>query len=347
MPDPPLLAYYQRHYTPEYVVRLKGIDYALVYAVPVERRTDWQASQVPGKLILYGYRQGDTQPDVLTMRLVWENRGMAAQDGLWTALELFEGFGQPAANDKLIWQPCQLAPGFSPAEVQVIGGLAESECQLYTRDLKPGIYSFHIGLGPAPQLHGTAGLPGDKMTDLLAPAGELGVSVPDAGTPSLIASYEALDAMVKKMLPPGALPLHVSFDGRVALIGYEIASSTPQPYPVTVRLYWRALQDLPQPANLADKFRVRFDFVAPDGRLIAAGNSPLFNPAEPGEVWRSGQVLANSHQVAVPEGLPPGDYRLAIAVTNADTGQAVPALDEATGILSTTPLQLETGLAVQ
>lgn len=189
MPDPHLLAYYQNHYTPAYVARLKGVDYALVYAVPIERRTDWGSSQVPGKLILYGYRQVNTQPDVLTIRLVWEDRGISMEDGLWAALELIEGVGQPAVGENLMWQPCLLAPSFSLAEVQEVGRLVESECELHTRNLEPGGYSLHIGLGPSVDRNAADVSPSSNdVVDLLAPRGDLGVSVPGAAPPpSLVA----------------------------------------------------------------------------------------------------------------------------------------------------------------
>lgn len=351
MPDPYLLDYYQRHYTPEYVVRLKGIDYAKVYAVPLERRADWQSSQVPDKLILYGYRQINAQPGLLTLRFVWENQGMAADEGLWAALEPLGASGllTGKGDEGLAWQPCRLPPDFSLAEARQVGGLAESECELHTAHLEPGIYSLHFGLGPPVGEEGGDALPlNSEVVDLLGPRGDLGVSVSDAPErPELLASHQALDAVAKAALPPGALPLHVSYGGVVALVGYEVVSPSPQSNTATVRLYWRALRDLPQPASLAQEYRVRFDFIAPDGGLITGVRDDLFGSIEMKDVWRSGEVLAASHQVSLSDGLPSGDYRLAVALARTDSDELVPVLDEATGLLTTDYVRLEIYLIAQ
>jgi hypothetical protein len=152
---------------------------------------------------------------------------------------------------------------------------------------------------------------------------------------------------VKEVLPPDALPLHISYGDMVALIGYAMLPPSPElDHTATIRLYWRALQDLPQPAKLAHGFQVRFDFIAPDGTLIAGTGDQLFGQVTSGDAWQWGEVLADPHVVPVPDDLPPGDYRLAIALTRADTGELVPAMDMVTGLVTTDHVQLETSFAV-
>jgi 4-amino-4-deoxy-L-arabinose transferase-like glycosyltransferase len=184
--DPELLAYFQKHYEPEHVVRLQGVNYALIYAVPIERHIVPQLpDDVAGnKLILHGYRQADTRPGVLPVQLVWENRGMSEEDGLWAALQ------HPSGSEPASWQPCTLAPGFSRAEARQPGALAESVCELNTVGLEPGMYGLRIGLGPAPnsptqELSEDLGQP-KYVADLLAPGGEWWVSVPEVGAPTLV-----------------------------------------------------------------------------------------------------------------------------------------------------------------
>jgi hypothetical protein len=348
MPDPYLLAYYRDHYTPEYVVRLTGLDYALVYAVPLERRTNWQTSQVADKLILYGYRQADAQTDTLTLRLVWENQGMAAGDGLWAGLEPFRGFGQSVAAETVLWQPCRLAPGFSSMEVHPPGSLAESECQLRTAGLEAGVYSLHLGVGPGDGQAEMSPSPGaGQIVDLLAPLGELGVSVPAGGVPELITPLEALDAAASHVLPIDALPLHVSYGDVIGLIGYQVISPTARPAEAaTVRLYWQAIQDLPQPASLAGEFRLRFELKAPDGMLVASASENPFGGMDVGQRWPSGSVQPGSYTVPLPQNLPPGEYHLFITLTHAESGSPVPALDALTGQLSDGPIQLEAAMVV-
>jgi hypothetical protein len=338
MPDPELIAYYQRHYTPEYTARLHGLDYALVYAVPIERHTDWQTSQVADKLILYGYRQA-ASPGLWTVQLVWENLGTSAQDGMWAALQPFEGPASPAAGAALNWQPCSLAPGFSPADAQKAGALVESVCELHTGNLEPGIYSLHAGLGRAR---------GDGVVDLLAPRGDVGVSVPPDGTPSLVTYQEALDGLAQQMLPPGARPLHVSYNSSVALIGYAVVPPAPQAgQTATITLYWRALQEIAQPAGLAQSFMTRFDLVAPDGSRVGGAADKMLTLAPAGDRWRPGTVLADPHRIPIPDKLPAGDYRLSVALSKAASGEIVPCLDEASGLLSAAPIPLETVITVK
>ena len=349
MPDPHLLAYLQRHCTPEYVANLKGFDYALVYSVPLDYRTNWQQSQVPDKLILYGYRQVDGLPGVLTIRLVWKSQGMSAEDGLWAALGPFESHARPSVGGDMAWKPCRLAPGFSLAEYQELGSLVESECELNTADLEPGIYSLYIGVGPYSDQQAVDTSPSEhEVMDLLAPLGNWGVSVSSVGEPSLVARQEILDAETGEELPPSALPLHFSFGHTVELIGYQVLSPSLQPnHTTTVRLYWRALQDSPQPASLAQDFQIQFGFVTPDGGLIAGASDKLLGSVEVGKVWQFGDVLVDSYQVPLPDSLPSRDCCLAISLIRADTGEFLPVLDEATGVLTTNHVQLEKSLVIQ
>jgi hypothetical protein len=184
--NPDVLTYFQEHYEPEHVVGLNGVDYALIYAVPIEHHIDQRFSDkvAADKLILYGFRRANPRPGMLSLQLVWENQGVSEEDSLWAALQL------PAEDEPRSWRSCTLAPGFSQKKAQQIGSLAESVCEFETGDLEPGIYRLRIGLGPTvyrqgldfseyPTEHGA-------VRDLLAPEQEWTVSVPEAGTPVLI-----------------------------------------------------------------------------------------------------------------------------------------------------------------
>jgi len=338
MPDPELIAYYQQHYTPEYSAHLHGLDYALVYAVPIERHTDSQTSQIADKLILYGYRQ-TAAPGLWTVQLVWENLGTSAQDGLWAALQRFEGPASPPAGAALNWQRCTLAPGFSPEDAQKAGALVESVCALRTDDLEPGVYSLHAGLG---------GASGGRVVDLLAPRGDVGISVSPDGMLSLVTYQAVLDASTKLMLPPGAHPLHVSYNNTVALIGYEVVPPAPLGgQTATITLYWRVLQEIAQPASLAQSFVTRFDLVAPDGSRLAGATDKMLSSAPAGDRWSAGTILADLHRIPIPNELPAGDYRLSVALTRAASGERVSYLDEASGQLSPAPIPLETVITVR
>jgi hypothetical protein len=346
LPTPHLLAYFQRHHTPEYVARLKGIDYALVYAVPLDYRTAWQSTNIPGKLTMYGYRQVNAPPGMLSLRVVWEYQGMPTRDSFWIALQHFEGQAGQSESKALAWQACKLAPGFSLAETQQIGVLLESTCEVDVRNTMPGIYRLHIGVGPADSVQN---LPvAQHVVDLLAPQGALGVSVTAEGIVSLIAPDEALDALARKVLPSGASPLHVSYGGMIGLVGYDVnVPSLQSDQIITVNLYWQALEDISQPASLAEDFQVQFGLLTPDGGLAAETTEDLLSGVEASDVWRLGEVLSDPHSVPVRDQMPPGNYLLVIALTRADNGKLVPFRDDANGLLIADHIQLGTSLVVQ
>jgi 4-amino-4-deoxy-L-arabinose transferase-like glycosyltransferase len=326
LPDPDLLSYFQEHYAPEHIVHLKGIDYALIYPVLVERRTNWEATNIFGKLILYGYRQEKAEPGTFSLRLVWENQGMSPEDGLWLALRPYTRALSPADAQPLDWQLCALDPAFA-GETRQSGALLESVCQVNVAALPPGVYSVHIGEGP---------LGSDQIVDLLAPQGDMGVHVDDTQATSLLSLGDALDTLAEKALPSGATPLHTSYADMVALIGSQVSSPvSASGHDVTVQLYWQALQDIPQADTMAYDFRLRFRVITSDGKLVAETSDQLLSHGRVDGLWPSGQVLADPHPLALPDNLSPGSYRLAMALARASSGEPVPARDEATGVITT------------
>jgi hypothetical protein len=338
LPDPDLLAYFQHHHVPEYTARLHGADYALVYRVPLDRRALWQSSNLLGKLILYGYRQESLQPGVSTVRLLWENQGMSGEDRLWMGLRPYTSLPRTAAGEAPAWQPCAPDPAFA-GELKQTGALVESVCSLDTAGLAPGVYSLHAGVG---------GPDGKQVYDLLAPGGELGVLVSNTGAPTLVSPQEALDALATATLPPGALPLHISYADLVALVGFQVIppASAGAAQAAEVHLYWLALQDLAQPGQIVHGYRVRFDILTADGNLVASsGDSPL-SLATDGGAWRAGRLLVDSHRFDWPDDLGPGSYRLDLALIDASTGRPVPVRDEASGLVTAGPVRLTAAIDV-
>lgn len=348
LPDPDLLAYYQQHHHPEHVVHMKGIDYALIYPVHLDHRTNWQLTNIFDKIILYGYRQSNPQPDTFTTRLVWENKGMSAEDGLWITLQRCKGNEQPPCREVVGWQPCELAPNFSQEEAQKIDVLVESECKLITEDLGPGIYSMRVGLGPSLDSRPSGYRPdAQEVIDILTPQGELGVHVPEIGPPVLISPAEALDALAAEVLPPEALPLHISYGDTVTLIGYQLSRLSPESnYLATSTLYWQAMQDIPQPAIAVQDFRVRFELRAPDGKLVTMTTDGLLSQAKFDDLWGAGQMLPDRHRIPLLGSLSPGEYNLTVALSKADTNELLPARNEATGQMMSDYVQLETAIVV-
>jgi hypothetical protein len=106
------------------------------------------------------------------------------------------------------------------------------------------------------------------------------------------------------------------------------------------------MQDILQPAIAVQDFRVRFDLLAPDGTLVTTTSDALLSQAEFDDTWQAGEMLADRHRIPVPESLSPGEYRLTVALSRANTDELLPARNEATGQKMSDYDQCETTIVV-
>jgi hypothetical protein len=90
---------------------------------------------------------------------------------------------------------------------------------------------------------------------------------------------------------------------------------------VTVRLYWQALGETTTP------YKVFVHVVPANGTApLAQHDGPPAGGALPTTAWLSGEYIADEHIVALPDGLPPGAYRVLVGLYDPQGGARVPAI---------------------
>jgi hypothetical protein len=116
-------------------------------------------------------------------------------------------------------------------------------------------------------------------------------------------------------LPVLAERLEADFGGQLRLVGYTFDAARSR-----IRLAWQA-----SPRAWAD-YTVFVHLVDAAGNRLAGSDAP---PPVPTSQWARREVIVDERSVPIPDGLPAGDYRLAVGLYRADTGQRVPLLDAA------------------
>jgi hypothetical protein len=117
-----------------------------------------------------------------------------------------------------------------------------------------------------------------------------------------------------KILPPApsaqpAAAVDFRFGSSLALVGYELAPRQPAPGgELGVTLRWRTIA--PPTAD----YTVSIQLLDASGRLVAQHDSPPVGGRYPTSVWGTGEEIADRHVLALPRGLPAGEYRLLVVV---------------------------------
>lgn len=106
---------------------------------------------------------------------------------------------------------------------------------------------------------------------------------------------------------PAAVPLRVSFDGRIALLGFDAPPPTAwRPgRDLVVTLYWQAERPLDQ------NYQVFVHLLRFDPQPVVAAQSDKLNPGDfPTKNWPLDRYVRDAHRLALPADLPPGRYLL-------------------------------------
>ncbi|GIW05726.1 MAG: hypothetical protein KatS3mg060_0531 [Dehalococcoidia bacterium] len=134
--------------------------------------------------------------------------------------------------------------------------------------------------------------------------------------------------------PPGIRPtvaVQRDYPGGLRLTGYELAGPPPRSgEPLAVRLFWQASQR-PDAA-----YRVSLRLLDSAGRLWAQADAQPLEGALPTDVWRPGTVYRDPRLLALPVGLPPGRYELAVVVYG-ERGEQPPAGGTVVGAIDVAP----------
>lgn len=173
------------------------------------------------------------------------------------------------------------------------GEVVRARYELDLPDLPEGSYRVRLTV---------PGLPG---------AAELGAF----RSPGMLRRYEA---------PPLAHRVEAQVGSDVRLLGYEMAQEPPLAGETwSVTLYWQALR-APQ-----GNAKVFVHLVDEAGQIRAQDDCAPAGWARPTSGWAAGEVVADTHTLALPQDLAPGQYRLYAGMYDEETWERWPAVDRA------------------
>ncbi len=125
---------------------------------------------------------------------------------------------------------------------------------------------------------------------------------------------------------PRRLPHRTAFTlgDRIELLGYDLeAGSWKLEAGMRLTLYWRAREPVEK------DYTVFVHVLGPSGELLGQRDSPPVDGRYPTSAWRPGQVIADRHEIARPDGAPAGPYRLAVGMYDLATLERLPVVDSA------------------
>jgi len=118
-------------------------------------------------------------------------------------------------------------------------------------------------------------------------------------------------------------PVHFDFEGRIALVGYDLDRRTARPgETIHLTLYWRAL------AEMEEDYTVFTHVLGEEDRLWAQMDSQPQGGAAPTSSWQVGQVIEDHYDLTIKPDTPPDVYDIEVGLYLAATGRRLGVLDE-------------------
>ncbi len=118
-------------------------------------------------------------------------------------------------------------------------------------------------------------------------------------------------------IPVTATLVGANFSDLVTLQAYETGPLT-LGQGLTVTLYWQAQSEIPV------DYTVFMHMLDATGQIVAQADALPKNGWLPTTWWDPGKVVTDEHILAVPAGLPPGDYSLQVGLYVLETGERLP-----------------------
>lgn len=116
-------------------------------------------------------------------------------------------------------------------------------------------------------------------------------------------------------------PIYYNLGGKVALIGYEDATS-PSEEEMCVKLYWKALEDVEK------DYTVFAHLLDAKSHLISQKDGPPQGGEYPTGLWEKGEIVPDVYCLSLPEGLPKGELHLVVGMYLLETMERLPVFDE-------------------
>ncbi|HBY95035.1 MAG TPA: hypothetical protein DEP84_13930, partial [Chloroflexi bacterium] len=156
------------------------------------------------------------------------------------------------------------------------------------------------------------------------------LQVEAAGQVAVLADLNLAASTRRFDVPPVSTSVNAILGDQVRLIGADLVPSAGlrppgSPLPLTVTLTWQALTT-PQ-----TNYTVFVHLLDPNGRIVAQSDTPPAGGYATSR-WLPGEVVVDSHALAVPEGNPSrGRFRLLVGMYDPISGRRLPAV-AATGV---------------
>ena len=118
-------------------------------------------------------------------------------------------------------------------------------------------------------------------------------------------------------------PVDFDFEGRIALVGYDLDRRTARPgETIHLTLYWRAL------AEMEEDYTIFTHVLGEEDRLWAQMDSQPQGGTAPTSSWQVGQVIEDHYDLAIKPDTPPDVYDIEVGLYLAATGRRLGVLDE-------------------
>jgi hypothetical protein len=129
--------------------------------------------------------------------------------------------------------------------------------------------------------------------------------------------------------PAPGTPADITFGDQLRLLGYELdcdqrqVSHVTPPETCQVNLYWQAVRPMGR------DYTVFVHLVGADGATVTQHDGPPGDAFFPTSTWLVGERVFDSHPLALPVDMPPGDYTVSVGVYHLPTAERLQAVDGA------------------
>jgi hypothetical protein len=122
--------------------------------------------------------------------------------------------------------------------------------------------------------------------------------------------------------PPMEVTVEAAFGAAIDLLGFDMAAARPGE-PLALTLYW-------QPREIvATRYSAFVHVLNPQGEIVAQSDATPGQGTRPTTGWLPPEVITDRHTLALPAGLPSGEYAVRVGLYDARTGLRLNASSEA------------------
>jgi 4-amino-4-deoxy-L-arabinose transferase-like glycosyltransferase len=145
---------------------------------------------------------------------------------------------------------------------------------------------------------------------------------PDGESISLLTVGESRLTPIREEPLQPFVPLAVALDDGISFLGYDLVPSAHPGDVLPLTLYWEAR------SKPSLDYTVFVHLVDETGNQVAGADGPPVGGDSPTSWWRSGDQIADTHEMKLPAGMPPGDYRIVVGLYDPGSGQRLMRADD-------------------